>query len=142
MRSKNKAIAIAAAAATAFTLTAAPTLAHNDTAKAVAGVIALGLLGAAVADHQHERGHEDYTPHPQLHPDENAVGRCAHKGKRNVKKAGGYKFKVKHVNSVRAADDGTTHVSFVGKSYYDYGHRTSDIICVVRGDKVERFVSD
>lgn len=127
---------------TALALMTGPTAAHNDTAKAVAGIVALGLLGAAVADNQHERGYDTYKPHPNLHGDENAVGTCAHKAKRKVKDAGGYKFKVKHVNSVTPENDGTTHVSMVGTGYYDFGHKTSDILCIVKGHKVTSFVNN
>lgn len=140
MKHRQTAISMTVAAAIALTMSSTPSAAHNDVAKAVAGVVALGLLGAAVADNQHERGHEEYTAHPNLHADENAVGRCSHKAKRKVKKAGGYKFKVNHVNSVRLANDGTTHVSFVGTGYYDFGHKTSDIVCVVKQGKVKSFV--
>lgn len=123
-------------------LSMAPAQADDDTAMAIAGVIALGLLGAAVASDQHDRGHEKYTPHPKLHVDENAVGRCAHRAKRKVKNAGGYNFKVNHVNSVKAEKNGSTHVSFVGTGYYSFGHKTSDIRCVIKNHKVSSFRFD
>lgn len=133
---------IVAAGVIALSVTASPSYANDDTAKAIAGVIALGLLGAAVADHQHERGYEEYKAHPKLHADENAVGHCAHRAKRMVKKAGGYKFKLNHVDNIRVSDNGATHVSFVGTGYYDFGHKTSDIKCVVAGGKIKKFNFD
>ena len=51
---------------------------NDDAVAAIAGIIALGVIGAAVGKHQHQQGYEDYRPHPQLHSDENAVGTCMH----------------------------------------------------------------
>ena len=56
---------VALATALALAVSASPSAANDDTAKAIAGVIALGLLGAAIADDQHNRGHEGYTPQPR-----------------------------------------------------------------------------
>ena len=120
----------------AFSVSTSASYANDDTAKAIAGIIALGLLGAAVAQDQHDRGHEEYTAHPRLHPDENAVGHCVHRGKHLVKKAGGNRFNLDHVNDISVNGDGSTHVSFVGTGYYVYGHKTSDVICVVKNGKV------
>lgn len=108
----------------------------DDVAKALAGVIAAGVLGAAIAKHQHERGDEEYTPHPKVHADENAIGRCMHKSLSTVKKGGGYDLELEHVKSVKAASDGSTRVEFVATGYYPTGHKTSDILCVVKNGKV------
>ena len=78
---KKIAASIAAAALLSGSIAVQPVMAKDkdgDRAAAVAGVIALGLLGAAVAQHQHGKGHEEYRHHPKLHADENAVGACMH----------------------------------------------------------------
>lgn len=130
---------VTSSAALVLALSAPPSAANEDAAKAIAGIIALGVLGNAVAHHQHERGYEDYKRHPRLHPDENAVGRCMHRGKRELKNAGGYRLDLNHVNNVRAENDGSTHVSMVVTGYYPVGHKTSDVICVVKNDRISSF---
>lgn len=138
----KKIIPLTSSVALALAVTATPSAANDDTAKAIAGIIALGVLGAAVADHQHDRGYEDYKPHPKLHADENAVGKCMHRGKRTLKKAGGYRLVLNHVNSVHAKANGSTHVSMVVTGYYPVGHKTSDVICVVKNHKIIKFKFD
>ena len=135
----KRVVSLVSAAALALSVTATPSSANDDAAKAIAGIIALGVLGAAVADHQHKRGHNEDTPHPQLHPDENAAGLCAHHGEKLVAKAGGYELEVEHVNSVEVGSDGATHVSMVMTGYYPAGHKTSDVICVIKNHKVTSF---
>lgn len=135
----KKSISLASSAALVLVMSAPPSTANEDTAKAIAGIIALGVLGAAVAHHQHERGYEDYKNHPKLHPDENAVGKCMHRGKKELKRAGGYRLDLNHVNNVRAENDGSTHVSMVVTGYYPAGHNTSDVICVVKNDRITSF---
>lgn len=110
----------------------------NDLAGAVAGVVIAGILGAAVADHQHNEGHEDYRPHSRLHPDENAVGTCMHHGKRIVKKAGGHSLQLDTIDSIDAQGDSTV-VVFEATGYYDFGSKSSVVRCTVRNHKVVSF---
>ena len=135
----KKLTSLATAAALALAVTAAPSTVHSNAAGVAEGVVALGILGAAIAHDQKKRGKPDYTPHPHIEPDENAVGKCVHRGLSHVEKAGGYNFKLDHVKNINQKDDGSTHVNFVGTSYYSYGHRTNDIKCVIQGGKVIHF---
>jgi hypothetical protein len=132
-------VSLTSSAVLVLALSVRPSAADEDTANAIAGIIALGVLGAAVAHHQHDRGYEDYKRHPKLHPDENAVGNCMHRGKKELKRAGGYRLDLNHVDSVRAHSDGSTHVSMVVTGYYAAGHKTSDVNCVVKNHKITSF---
>ncbi|MCP5085191.1 MAG: hypothetical protein GY952_00050 [Rhodobacteraceae bacterium] len=135
----RKPMMVFSAAALAVSVSTAPVAAHDDFAKALAGVVAVGIIGAALADHQHNRGEEEYKRHPKVHADENAVGRCMHRTKKRVKKAGGYKAKLNHVRHVRANGDGKTKVDMVVTGYYSFGHKTSDVHCVVKNHKIVSF---
>jgi len=138
----KRATSLISAAALALSFAASPSLASTDSdnaAKAIVGVIAAGVLGAAIAKHQHDRGYDDYRPHPNVHSDENAVGRCMHKGLRDVEKAGGFDLELENVKSVKASNDGSTRVEFVATGYYPTGHKTSDILCVIKNGKIKSF---
>jgi hypothetical protein len=128
-------------AATALTLavTAAPSTAHDKAAGIAAGVIAAGLLGAAIANHQHKHGYKEYNPHPDVNKEENAVGRCVHHGLAQVKAAGGDNFILDHVLNTSDKGDGSTHVYFVATRYFSYGHRTNHVSCVVLNGEVLQF---
>jgi len=135
----KRATSLVAAAALAFSVTALPAAASSesdDVAKALVGVIAAGVLGAAIAKHQHKRGYDEYQDHPRVHADENAVGRCMHAGLRAVKKAGGYDLELENVKSVNTSGNGSTRVEIVATGYYPAGHKTSDILCVINHGKV------
>lgn len=112
---------------------------NKDRAEAIAGIIALGLLGAAAAQHQHDQGHEHYRPHPRFHPDENAVGTCMHHAKRTVKRAGGFRIKLNNVSKVASKPNGRTVVLFEATGYYDFGHKRSRIRCVVKNHRIVKF---
>lgn len=119
----------------------APVMANetsDNAAKAIAGIVALGVIGNAIAKHQHQQGYEEYKPHPQVHPDENAVGACIHNGERIVARAGGWDFRLEDVREVYVQGD-ITHVVFHGTGYYSYGHKTSLVQCQVRHGKVIHF---
>tara|TARA_R110000744_G_scaffold217072_1_gene335853 strand:- start:142 stop:573 length:432 start_codon:yes stop_codon:yes gene_type:complete len=111
----------------------------TEAAAAIVGVVALGLLGAAVADSQHNSGNVEYRHHPHLHPDENAVGACMHHTKHLVKKEGGHKAKLDKVDKVEAKSHGETLVVFRATGYFDFGHKTSKIRCTVKHHKVVKF---
>ena len=113
--------------------------ASDDFAKALAGVVALGVLGAAAGKHQHQQGYNNYRAHPQLHPDENAVGACMHYSQRIVDRAGGYSFDLDRVQSIDLLGDGVTQVRMIGTGYYDNGSKTSRIVCNVRNSTVIGF---
>jgi len=136
---KNKSLATLSAAAFALTLSNSPSFANEDTAKAIAGIIALGAIGAAIAHDQHKNGHRQYTNHPKVHAEENAVGRCMYRVKNEVKNAGGYRANLDHVKSVNTAGSGALDVKMVVTGYYDFGHRTSDVNCTVHNNKVSKF---
>ena len=114
----------------------------GENTEAIAGIIALGLLGAAVADYQHDEGHEEYTHHPKLHPDENAVGKCLHRAKKEVKNAGGHYTELNNVDKVKAKEDGKTVVVFHATGYYGFGHKESKIRCVIKDGKIVKFTHD
>lgn len=131
-----------AAAGLAMAMAATPAQANEDTAKAIAGIIALGLLGAAIAEDQSNSSHPDYKPHPRVDPNENAVGACVHRATRKVKKAGGSRLKLNKVNSVVAGSDGKTSVSIRVTGYYPALNKTSDVVCVVKNNKVVSYVNN
>ena len=111
----------------------------KDTAAALAGIVALGVIGAAIGHDQHRRGDEDYTNHPRVHPDENAVGRCMHRAKRLVKKAGGDHVELDHVADVKMLNNGNTVVRMQVTGYYPFASKTSNVRCVVHNNKIKKF---
>jgi len=116
----------------------APALASSDTAKAIGAAIAIGILGAAVADHHRER--EYYVPHPVIGPDENAVGTCIHHADRIVRKApGGLYARLDRVKAVKQRDNGRTAVKAVLTGVYQWGQKPSDVRCVVKNHRVVKF---
>lgn len=123
-------------------LAATPGLADkksDNAAKALVGIVALGVLGAAVAEHQHDEGYQDYRPHPDLPPNENVIGICIHYGLNIVKRAGGYDFELEDVRRIDRAGS-TSIVTFYGTGYYPRGqHKTSLVECQVRANKVVAF---
>lgn len=110
---------------------------HGKTARAIAGIVALGMLGAAVGHHQ--RKNEYYDPHPALHPDENAVGTCMHHAKRLVREAGGHHARLNRVNRVEAKPNGRTVVVFHATGFYDFGAKKSKVRCVVKHHRIVKF---
>lgn len=125
----------------ASALAASPGLADkksDNAAKALAGIVALGVLGAAVAEHQHDEGYNAYRPHPDLPPNENVVGICMHYGLNIVKRAGGYDFELEDVRRIDRAGS-TSIVTFYGTGYYPRGKKTSLVECQVRANKVVAF---
>lgn len=56
---------------------AAPSAQADDAGKLIAGV-ALGVLGASIAEHHHKHG-SHYQKHPDVSPEENAIGLCMHR---------------------------------------------------------------
>lgn len=112
---------------------------NDEAAAAIAGVIALGLLGAAAASHQHDQDYEEYRPHPRFHPDENAVGTCMHHAKRLVKNAGGHHTRLNNVNKIEAKPNGRTVVVFHATGYYDFGRKKSKVRCVVKNHRIVNF---
>lgn len=109
----------------------------GEVAGAIAGIIALGLLGATVGRHQ--RDNEYYEPHPALHPDENAVGNCMHHTTRIVKKAGGHYAQLDNVDKIEAKPNGNTVVVFHATGFYDFGSKQSRVRCVVKNHRVIKF---
>lgn len=109
----------------------------GEVAGAIAGVIALGILGAAVGHHQ--RDNESYESHPALHPDENAVGTCMHHAIRLVKKAGGHYAQLDNVDKVVLKPNGNTVVVFHASGFYDFGRKQSKIRCVIRDHRITKF---
>lgn len=112
---------------------------HHDTAATIAGVVALGVLGAALASHQHRRGEDEYTPHPRFHPDENAVGRCMHRAEREVQRAGGHYVQLDDVQDVNYKNNGKTVVQMRVTGFYSFANKTSSVRCVVNRGRVTRF---
>ncbi|MFT5342011.1 MAG: hypothetical protein ACI9BH_001224 [Paracoccaceae bacterium] len=135
----KKITSLVTATALALAVSAAPSTAHNSAAQVAAGIIALGVLGAAIAHDQHKRGEPEYKPHPHAGEHENAVGKCVHHGLKEVKHAGGYNFILDHVINTAKKDDGSIHVYMVATSYFTYGHRTKHVSCVVDNGHIEQF---
>lgn len=109
----------------------------GEVAGAIAGVIALGILGAAVGRHQ--RDNDTYESHPSLHPDENAVGTCMHHTIRTVKKAGGHYAQLDNVDRVETKPNGNTVVVFHATGFYDFGSKQSRVRCVIKNHRVTKF---
>lgn len=139
MRISNQFTALSCAAALALTLSApAPALAKSEKAKAIGAAIALGILGAAVANHHRER--EYYEPHPVIGPQENAVGTCLHHADRIVRKApGGLYVRLERVKAIKRRDNGRTVVNAILTGVYQWGQKPSDVRCVVKNHRVVKF---
>lgn len=102
---------------------------------AIAGLVAGGIIGAAIGSHQHDQGYPDYRPHPNVPPGENAVGACVHYGNHKVKEAGGYRFQMDKLRDVTYSG-ATARVVMNATSYYPWGHNYALITCVVRDHNV------
>ena len=110
---------------------------RGEVAGAIAGIIALGMLGAAVGHHQ--RSNQYYDPHPALSPDENAVGTCMHHAKRLVRNAGGHYARLDSIDSVRHKSHGKTIVRFHATGFYDFGSKRSKVRCEVKHHRIVKF---
>ncbi len=127
-------------AALALSLSSTPIQAKDgEKTAAIAGIIALGLLGAAAAKHQHRENREDYTPHPMLHEDENASGRCMHKAERQISKVGGYSASLDRVDHVKVNDRGQTVVKMHVTGYFPAGNKTTAVRCVIEDGRILKF---
>ena len=135
----KKLTSLVTASALALSVTAAPSSAHNDAAGIAAGIVAAGIIGAAIAKHQHKNGYKQYKPHPNVTKEENAVGRCVHHGLSEVQNAGGDNFILDHVKNTSIKENGSVHVYMSATRYYSYGHRTSNVSCVVQDGEVVQF---
>ncbi|MCP4936819.1 MAG: hypothetical protein GY927_22100 [bacterium] len=110
----------------------------DDAAKAIAGAIAIGILGAAMADHH--RGRDDYRPHPRIGRDENAVGTCMHHANKIVSRSpGGLYARLKHVRRVESRGNGKTLVVAAITGVYEFGKKTSRVRCVVKNHRIVKF---
>lgn len=106
----------------------------NDGAAAIAGIIALGVLGAAISRDQHKQGVKEYRPHPSVHYDENAVGACLYRAESLVRGAGGFTAQLNSVKNIQLANNGDTIVTMTATGVYPAGSKTSDVYCVVGAD--------
>ncbi|MCF6321918.1 MAG: hypothetical protein L3J32_09150 [Rhizobiaceae bacterium] len=107
---------------------------NDDAAAAIAGIIALGVLGAAISRNQRKQGVEEYRPHPKIRYDENAVGACLFRAESLVRGAGGSTAQLNSVKNIQLANNGDTIVTMTATGVYPAGSKTSDIYCVVGND--------
>ncbi len=105
---------------------------------AIAGIIAGGIIGAAIGRHQHDQGYPEYRPHPDVPPGENAVGACVHYGSAQVKAHGGYRFEMDKLLNVNHSGKVTT-VTMVATRYFPRGEHREEIVCVVENHRVLSF---
>lgn len=132
-RAQSAVLSVALAAA----LPGAPASAHDHVGE-VAGIVAAGIIGAAIGRHQAEKHEERYKPHPGVTPTENAVGICVHHGVRIVDEAGGSDFRMVEVEKVNS-EGGTTVVVFKARAVYPAGVKTSTVTCRISGGGVTSF---
>lgn len=134
MRNAHRAVLCIALAAV---LPGAPASAHDHVGEA-AGIVAAGIIGAAIGKHQAEKHEQKYKPHPGVTPTENAVGICVHHGVIVVEEAGGSDFRMVEVKEV-TTEDGTTVVVFEARAVYPAGAKTTTVECRITGGSVTYF---
>jgi hypothetical protein len=104
-----------------------------------AGIVALGLLGAALASRQHDNGRVNrYEPANDYDANENAIGACTHYAERLVRQQGGYDFEVDRIRRVTVSGRNRV-VQFDGTGYYNNLRKRSRISCTVRNHTVVGF---
>lgn len=120
------------------TLNAAPAQA-NDTGALVAGV-ALGVLGASIARHHHHHG-ADYQNHPDVSPEENAVGLCMHRTHSAMSNQGYYAVDFERTLSYQTNADGIDLIDLEVARSSDRTDKRSFIKahCAIQNDSVVNF---
>lgn len=87
-----------------------PATADKKTAQDVLAGVALGVIGAAIAHHQHSNGDPSYTSHPHVSKHENNVGRCMHKTHNAMQNRGYHNTKMQYVVNHSSSDHENKYV--------------------------------
>jgi hypothetical protein len=120
------------------TLTAFPVQA-KDTDALIAGV-ALGVLGASIAHHHHKHG-SHYQKHPDVSPEENAIGLCMHRTKTAMSNQGYYAVDFERTLSYETNADGIDLIDLEVTRSSDRSDDRSTIKahCAIQNDAVVNF---
>ncbi|WP_170379319.1 hypothetical protein [Ruegeria atlantica] len=129
----------AVCAALAFTALTATNTQADDAGKIIAGV-ALGVLGASIAEHHHKHG-SPYQKHPDVSPEENAVGLCMHRTKTAMTNQGYYAVDFERTLSYTTNSDGIDLIDLeVARSKNTNDARsTIKAHCAIQNDAVVNF---
>ena len=122
----------------ATSLTGAPVKA-NDTGALIAGV-ALGVLGASIAKHHHKHG-SHYQKHPNVSPEENAIGLCMHRTHTAMSNQGYYAVDFERTLSYTTNADGIDLIDLEVARSNDSTDARSYIKahCAIQNDQVVNF---
>jgi len=123
----------------AFTTLSTPPAKADDTGALIAGV-ALGVLGASIARHHHKHGSE-YQKHPNLSPEENAVGLCMHRTHKAMANQGYYAVDFERTLSYTTNADGIDLIDLeVARSRESNDARSYiKAHCAIQNDQVVNF---
>lgn len=132
---------LACAICTSFAFTALTTTnaQANDAGKVIAGV-ALGVLGASIAEHHHKHG-SHYQKHPDVSPEENAIGLCMHRTKTAMTNQGYYAVDFERTLSYTTNADGIDLIDLEVARSRDSNDARSNIKahCAIQNDAVVNF---
>lgn len=119
-------------------VTAAPAKA-SDTGALIGG-IALGVLGASIAKHHHKHG-SHYQKHPQVSPEENAIGLCMHRTHTAMSNQGYYAVDFERTLSYTTNADGIDLIDLEVARSSDSTDARSYIKahCAIQNDQVVNF---
>ncbi len=123
----------------AFTVATASPAQAVDTGALVAGV-ALGVLGASIAEHHHKHG-SDYQKHPHVSEEENDIGLCMHRTHHAMANQGYYAVEFERVLSYETNSDGIDLIDLeVARSNRSNDARSHiKAHCAIQDDKVVNF---
>jgi len=135
----NHLFAVITSTAVALTaLTTSPTQA-NDAGAVIAGV-ALGVLGASIAEHHHKHGSK-YHKHPHVSEEENDVGLCMHRTHSAMTNQGYYAVDFERTLSYTTNADGIDLVDLEVARSKDSNDQRSyiKVHCAIQNDEVVNF---
>ncbi len=123
----------------AFTFASVTPAQAVDTGALVAGV-ALGVLGASIAEHHHKHG-SHYQKHPHVSEEENDIGLCMHRTHHAMSNQGYYSVDFERVLSYETNADGIDLIDLeVARSNRSTDARSHiKAHCAIQGGEVVNF---
>ncbi|MEX0329500.1 MAG: hypothetical protein AB3N07_12325 [Ruegeria sp.] len=117
-----------------------PAPARADDAGALIAGVALGVLGASIAHHHHKHG-SDYKKHPDVSPEENAIGLCMHRTHKAMANQGYYAVDFERTLSYTTNADGIDLIDLEVARSSDRSDARSYIKahCAIQNDEVVNF---
>lgn len=124
-------------------LIASAPVAQGHSSKAAADVIAgiaIGVLGAAIAEHHHKNG-SPYQDHPNVSRKENDVGRCMKRTHEAMSNQGFYAVDLERTLNYHADEGDIQHVELeVGRTNRRNDARSHiNVFCAIQGGRVVNF---